>query len=69
MNESLAKETWELFVEQTVNHNKVGEWLNAMGECLFGEDDEEKTNDFLSQKRKADLEKENNRKLALRNQR
>lgn len=69
MNEALAKQTWEMFVEETDDHNKTAEWLMAMAECLFGEDDNEEDTGFLAQKRKADMERENNRKNALRKKR
>lgn len=67
-NEALAKQTWDKFADSLEGNDKVAEWLNAMAECLFVEESEEK-NDFLSQKRKADMERENNRKAALRNKR
>ena len=69
MNENLAKQTWEMFVDSMEDHNKVAEWLNAMAECLFVEEDEEDDNSFLSQKRKADLERQNNFKNAVRKKR
>ena len=68
-NEALAKQTWELYVDEIEDHNKVAEWLNAMAECLFGEEDNEEDTGFLAQKRKADMERENNRKNALRKKR
>jgi hypothetical protein len=68
-NESLATQTWEMFVEETDDHNKTAEWLQAMAECLFGEDDNEEDTGFLSEKRKADMERENNRKNAIRKKR
>jgi hypothetical protein len=69
MNINLAKQTWEMFVDKTENHNKIGEWLTAFAECLFGEEEEEEDNSFLSQKRKMDMERENNRKNAFRKKR
>lgn len=57
MNEAVAKQTWEKFVDTKESHDDVAEWLVAMADCLFGEDDEEETDDFLSQKRKMDEEK------------
>lgn len=69
-NESLARQTWEKFVDTMESHDDVAEWLMAAADSLFGEDDnEEDTNDFLSQKRKADMERENNRKNAIRKRR
>jgi beta-phosphoglucomutase-like phosphatase (HAD superfamily) len=68
LNAALARQTWEQFVDTMDDHNKVAEWLNAMAECLFGEDDEEDTG-FLAQKRKMDMERENNRKSAIRKKR
>ena len=69
MNENLAKQVWEQFVESNESHDDVAEWLYAMSECLFVEKDEEEDNGFLAQKRKADMERENNRKSALRKKR
>ena len=66
-NMSLAKDTWEMFVDSVDDHEKVAQWLNAMAECLFGEDEED--TGFLAQKRKVDEEKANNRKSALRKKR
>lgn len=68
-NENLAKQTWERFVDTMGSHNKVAEWLTAMADCLFGEDDNEEDTGFLAQKRKADLERANNRNAALRKKR
>ena len=64
-NEAAAKQIWDQFVDTMDDHNKVDEWLNAMAECLFGDDEEEDTG-FLAQKRKMDEEKANNRKSAIR---
>ena len=69
MNEAVARQTWEKFVETVEDHNDVAEWLQAMAECLFGEDDEEEKTGFLSEKRKWDMERENNRKNGFRNKR
>ncbi len=69
MNETLAKQTWEQFVDTMPDHNKVGEWLIAFGDCLFVDDDSEEDTGFLAQKRKMDEERENNRKSALRKKR
>lgn len=69
MNETVAKQTWEKFVDTKESHDDVAEWLVAMADCLFGEDDEEETDDFLSQKRKMDEERANNRKSAIRKRR
>lgn len=66
MNESLAKQTWETFVDTMNSHEKVAEWLNAMAECLFVEEDEVEDNSFLAQMRKKNEERENNRKNAFR---
>jgi hypothetical protein len=66
MNETFAKRTWEEFVESNESREAVDEWLNAMAECLFAEDEEENEDTgFLAQKRKADNEREMNRKSAL----
>lgn len=68
-NYALAKQTWEMHVDEVDDNDKVAEWLQAMAECLFGEDDNEEDTGFLAQKRKADMERENNRKNALRKKR
>jgi hypothetical protein len=69
-NENLAKQTWEMFVETQESHDDVAEWLMAAADSLFGEDDnEEDKDDFLSKKRKANMERENNRQNALRKKR
>lgn len=53
MNEAEATKIWEAFVDSQENHNVVGEWLTAMAQCLFIEEDErEEGNDFLSQMRR-----------------
>lgn len=69
MNENLAKQTWEIFVDTIDSHDKVAEWLNAMAECLFVEEDEVEDNSFLSQMRKKNEERENNRKNGFRKKR
>lgn len=62
MDMAQAQKTWERFVDETDNHNKVGEWLIAMQECLFADDaEEEEDNSFLAQKRKLDEQKKANR--------
>jgi hypothetical protein len=69
-NSGLARQTWEMFVDTQESHDDVAEWLMAAADSLFGEDDnEEVKDDFLSRKRKADMERENNRKNALRKKR
>lgn len=61
MDEALGKKTWEAFVDTIENKNTVVEWLNAMNECLFATDDEEDNRGFLSEKRKMDRERMENR--------
>lgn len=68
-NHNLAKQTWEMFVESNDNHDTVGEWLMAFADCLFGDNDEEEDTGFLAQKRKADEEREYNRRNAIRKKR
>lgn len=69
-NEHLAKQTWEKFVDTMESHDKVAEWLNAMAECLFVQEEEEaEDNSFLAQKRKADMTREENRKKGFRKMR
>lgn len=60
MNEADAGRVWERFAD--TQNNNVSEWLHAMAECLFSEEDEEENNGFLSEKRKKDAERENNRR-------
>ena len=67
-NENLANQTWEMFTEEVGDYEKVVEWLYAMSESLFGEDEKEDTG-FLAEKRKADEEKANNRLNAIRKKR
>ena len=67
MNEALAKQTWEAYVE-IIDETKEAEWLNAMAECLFADEEEEDTG-FLAQKRKMDEERANNLKSAIRKKR
>ena len=67
MNEALATQTWVGFAE-TIGETKEAEWLNAMAECLFVEEEEEDTG-FLAQKRKMDEERANNLKSAFRKKR
>ena len=69
MNENIAKLTWEKFVESMESHDKVAEWLQAMGECLFIEEEEAEDNSVLAQKRKMDEEKAANRQNSLRKKR
>lgn len=64
MDESKAIEVWKTYVEK-VGNNKVVEWLNAMSQCLFNEEEEEE-NSFLSQMRKKAEEKANFRKTGLK---
>lgn len=64
MNEAQARKTWEAFKDSNENQDKVSAWLNAMAECLFVDDEEEEDSGFLAQKKKADKEREMNRKNA-----
>lgn len=66
MNENIAKQTWEMFVDEQESHDVVIEWLSAMAECLFGEEDEVEDNSFLSQMRKKKAEQAENRKNAIK---
>lgn len=67
-NEALAKQTWEKLIESDERFDKE-KWLMAFAECLFGEDENEEETGFLAQKRKADEQRANNRKNAIRNKR
>lgn len=66
MNENIAKQTWEMFVDEQESHDVVIEWLSAMAECLFGEEDEVEDNSFLSQMRKKKAEQAENRRNAIK---
>lgn len=68
-NFNLAKQTWEMYVESEESHDKIGEWLMAFADSLFGEDDEEEDKGFLAQKRKADEARANNRTNGFRKKR
>lgn len=56
-----AKKLWESYVDE-IGNDKTVEWLSGMSECLFGSDDEEEENSFLSQMRKRRENKANIRK-------
>jgi hypothetical protein len=60
-DEVKAKAIWEKNVDELGNEKTV-EWLNAMSECLFKEDEEVEDISFLAQKRKRDELKANFRK-------
>ena len=65
MDESKAKEIWVAYVEK-VGKNKAVEWLSAMSECLFKEEEEVEENSFLAQMRKNAEERANSRKAGLK---
>lgn len=65
MDESKAKEIWVSYVEK-IGNNKAIEWLNAMSQCLFSEEEDVEENSFLAQMRKNAQEKANSRKAGLR---
>lgn len=69
MNENLAKQVWESFVETHDDHNTVAQWLQAMAECLFVEDEDEDNDDFLSRMKKDKQNKEFLRKNASKKKR
>lgn len=56
MNESLATEVWESFVDEMGNDNIV-EWLTAMADCLFIEREETEENSFLKEVRRKNEQK------------
>jgi hypothetical protein len=60
-DEQRATAVWCQFVEEN-GKTKAGEWLSAMAECLFSDDEEEGKNDFLSQMKHRAEEKAFNRK-------
>lgn len=51
MSEEQANEIWCSYVDE-VGKNRAAEWLGYMSENLFGNNDEEEDNSFLSQMRK-----------------
>lgn len=63
MNHEPAEKLWCEFVDNVGTHTAT-EWLSAMADCLFRE--EEPENDFLSQMRKVAEEKATNRKIGLK---
>lgn len=56
-----ATPIWESYADK-IGNDKTVEWLSGMSECLFGSDDEEEENSFLSQMRKRREDKANIRK-------
>lgn len=60
-DESKAQIIWEQYAD-TLGNNATVEWLMAMSECLFKEDEEVEENSFLSQMRKKAEQKAINRK-------
>lgn len=61
MDESKATAVWCQFVDE-LGKNNVVEWLTAMAECLFSEEEKENDNSFLSQMRKSREMKQNRKK-------
>ena len=59
MDYTKAETVWIKFVE-TLGKANVPEWLSAMSECLFADEEEVKENSFLAQMR-AKAEKKNAR--------
>lgn len=62
MDMQAAEKLWCEYVDTIQNHNTVIEWLAAMSECLFMEDEDE-DNPFLAQMRKKKEEQSKNRKV------
>lgn len=63
-DENKALAIWEKHAE-TIGNNATVEWLTAMSDCLFKEDEEIEDNSFLSQMRKMAEERANSRKKAI----
>lgn len=61
-DEEKATCIWEKFVDTLPNHSVAMEWLSAMSDCLFNDEEEVEENSFLSMKRKMDEERAKNRK-------
>lgn len=64
-DEVKAKAIWEQYADNLGNNATV-DWLNAMGECLFGEEEKEEENSFLAQMRKKAEQKAINRKNGIK---
>lgn len=64
-DEVKAKAIWEQYADNLGNNATV-EWLNAMSECIFGEEDKEDENSFLSQMRKKAEQQAINRKNGIK---
>ena len=60
--EKQAQKLWESYVDTLPNKEVVVEWLGAMSECLFRNEEEIEENSFLAQMRKKAEEKAVNRK-------
>lgn len=61
-DEQKAQSIWEQYVDTIENKAEVVEWLSAMSECLFKEDDEVQENSFLAQMRQKAEEKAKHRR-------
>lgn len=63
MDMTAAEKLWCEYVDTVQNHSTIIEWLSAMAECLFTDEEEEEDNSFLSQMRKAREKQSQNRKI------
>ena len=63
-DEQKAQSIWEQYVDTVSNKQEIVEWLSAMSECLFNEEDEVEDTSFLAQMRKRSEERAKNRRKA-----
>lgn len=63
MDMAAAEKLWCEYVDTVQNHSTIIEWLSAMAECLFTDEEEEEDNSFLSQMRKAREKQSQSRKI------
>lgn len=64
-DENKAKAIWEQYAE-TIGNNATIEWLSAMSECLFKDEEEVEEDSFLSQMRKKADQQAINRKNGMK---
>lgn len=65
-DEVKARSVWEQYVDTIENKSEIVEWLSAMSECLFQDENEAEENSFLSQMRQKAQERAENRRKAKR---
>lgn len=65
-DEQKAQSIWEQYVDTVENKSEIVEWLSAMSECLFNDENEVEENSFLAQMRQKAEERANNRRKSRR---